>query len=319
MTPERLSGLVKQRATELGFDAVGITDLSPTPHAEQLVRWLENGMAGTMAYMHRQAGRRSEPARILPEAIRAVVVTSNYYQPDPAAIPRLGLVAKYARGRDYHIELAEPLDALAAYVRTLGPSDTVSKAYLDAGPVPERELAQRAGLGWIGKNTMLIDPRRGSFFFLGTVLTSLDLAVDNPFEADRCGTCRRCLDACPTDAFPEPRVLDSRRCISYLTIEHRGEIEPGLAAEMGSRVFGCDTCQDVCPWNETFSEGSDPRVDANERLALLDLDEILAISDDQFELRYGTTALKRPGPDGMRRNARIALDNSNRSISCTTP
>ncbi len=319
VTPERLSGLVKKRAADLGFDRVGITDLSPTPHAEHLVRWLANGMAGAMTYMHRQTTRRTEPARILPGAVRAVVVTSDYYQEDPAAIPGTGLVAKYARGRDYHLTLAEPLGALAEFIQSLGSPDAVAKAYVDAGPVPERELAQRAGLGWIGKNTMLIDPRRGSFFFLGTVLTSLDLAIDQPFQADRCGTCRRCLDACPTDAFPEPRVLDSRKCISYLTIEYRGEIEPGLAAQMGSRVFGCDACQDVCPWNVSFAKGENAWVDADGRLALLDLDELLTMSDEHFEQRHGATALERPGPDGMRRNARIVLDNANRVIACPAP
>jgi epoxyqueuosine reductase len=319
MTAAGLSLLVKERALQLGFDAAGITDLSPTPHGPELHRWLDAGMAGTMSYMHRQESRRREPARILPGAQRAVVVTRNYYQPDPAPLPGAGLVAKYARGRDYHEVLAAPLGQLADFVVSLGPEGTVARAYVDAGPVPERELAQRAGLGWIGKNTMLIDPRRGSFMFLGAVLTSLDLAIDLPFEADRCGTCRRCLDACPTEAFPEPRVLDSRQCISYLTIEHRGDIEPALADQMGTRIFGCDLCQDVCPWNVSFAqEAMDPELRGAEPLSQLDLAELTVVSDEDFERRFSGTALSRPGPHGMRRNAQVALVNS-RAATCRTP
>ncbi len=231
----------------LGFGSVGIADLAPVPHAAALRRWLAFGMAGTMGYMQRQAERRLEPEKILPGGSHAVVVTRSYYSTDPPATPGTGRVARYAQGRDYHAALADPLARLTRYVESLGPPGTVARPYCDAGPVPERELAQRAGLGWIGKNTMLIDPKAGSFFFIGAVLTDLDLAVDQPFEVDRCGTCRRCLDACPTDAFPEARVLDSRRCISYLTIEHRGPIELATAEAFQDWIFGCDICQEVCP------------------------------------------------------------------------
>ena len=213
MTPERRASLVKDRAHALGFDSCGVTDLSPPPHAKQLTTWLAAGMAGTMTYMNRQAKRRREPKRIVPGATRVVVVTRNYYVPDPPHRSGSGLVAKYARGRDYHDSLGAPLQELAQDVERLGESGTIARVFIDAGPVPERELAQRAGLGWIGKNTMLIDPRAGSFCFIGSIFTDANLAVDLPFEADRCGNCRRCLDACPTDAFPEERVLDSWLCI----------------------------------------------------------------------------------------------------------
>lgn len=310
---------MKQRARELGFDTAGITDLEPTPHAESLRRWLESGMAGTMGYMHRQAAKRIEPRQIAPAATRAVVVTRNYYRQDPPDKPATGLVAKYARGRDYHDALRGPLTALADYVRSLGGDETVVGTYVDAGPVPERELAQRAGLGWIGKNTMLIDPERGSFFFLGTVLTDLDLAIDPPFEADRCGSCRLCLDACPTDAFPEARVLDSRRCISYLTIEYRGETIPDeLAAGVGDWVFGCDICQDVCPWNQKFAEEADDGVlRLDPALARIDLAELASLNEEEFDRRYGWTPLERPGLAGMRRNARVAHRNRERD-ACPT-
>ncbi|MDH3290318.1 MAG: tRNA epoxyqueuosine(34) reductase QueG [Gemmatimonadota bacterium] len=286
---------------------MGICDLSPTPHAAALTHWIEQGMAGTMRYMARQAARRLEPATIVPGVTRAVVVAKNYYQPDSPPRNGAGRVAKYARGRDYHQSLRVPLDALAAYLRTLGDKETIARAYVDAGPVPERELAQRAGLGWIGKNTMLISPAGGSYFFLAAVLTSLDLAVDPPFEADRCGSCRRCLDACPTVAFPTARVLDSRRCISYLTIEHQGVVEPSLWPAVAPWVFGCDICQAVCPWNEKFArQADDPMPDRHPELEWLDLADLLAMSDDEFTHRYGWTPLERPGADGMRRNARIA-------------
>lgn len=321
MTPERRAHLVKRRARELGFASAGIADLAPTPHQDALLDWLEQGMAGTMRYMHRQAAKRLEPARIAPGATRAVVVTHNYYNPDPPATPGTGAVAKYARGRDYHEALRRPLNDLAAYVRSFGDDETIARPYVDAGPVPERELAQRAGLGWIGKNTMLIDPEQGSFSFIATVLTNLDLAVDPPFEADRCGTCRLCLDACPTDAFPEPRVLDSRRCISYLTIEYRGdEIEPELAELMGDWIFGCDICQDVCPWNVKFAREADgPALALDPSLARLALADLVQVDDEEFDRRYGFTPLERPGARGMRRNARIAATNQRRPVCPTSP
>lgn len=308
LSPARRAQLIKTRALALGFARTGITDLGPVPHGDALSRWLERGMAGTMQYMHRQAARRREPAGILRGATHAVLVSRNYYTADPPPRPGAGKVARYARGRDYHHALAPLLARLARYVQSLGPPGTKAKAYCDAGPVPERELAQRAGLGWIGKNTMLIDPDRGSYTFLAAVLTNLDLAVDPPFEADRCGTCRRCLDACPTHAFPEPRVLDSRSCISYLTIEHTGEIDPGRAPLLDGWVFGCDVCQEVCPWNVKFArEVEDPALGRSTALAQLDVGELAGITDAEFTRLYGGTAFERPGAAGMRRNARIVL------------
>jgi epoxyqueuosine reductase len=310
----RRAALIKRRAQELGFASVGITDLSPLPHRDALRRWLESGMAGEMTYMHRQAGRRTDPASILEGATRAVVVTRNYFTPDTGHSVGGGRIAKYARGRDYHDALAEPLEQLSQYVCSLGDTQTIARAWIDAGPVPERELAQRAGLGWIGKNTMLIHPTRGSFFFLASILTDLDVSTDTPFTADRCGTCRRCLDACPTAAFPEPRVLDSRRCISYLTIEHRGSIPADLEALMDDWIFGCDICQDVCPWNLRFAvPAHDPTLGIDPHLECVNLAELADIADHEFERRYGWTSLERPGVSGMRRNARIAAANHSRT------
>lgn len=320
LTPEGRAHLVKDKARQLGFDEVGITDLATTPHAEALTKWLNAGMAGTMRYMHRQESRRQEPARILEGATRAIVVSRNYYTDDPPPHAGEGRVAKYARGRDYHQAMAGPLNGLASYVRELGSPSAVTRAYVDAGPVPERELAQRAGLGWIGKNTMLLNPRRGSYFFLASVLTSVDLATDPPFAADRCGSCRRCLDACPTGAFPEERVLDSRRCISYLTIEHRGDIDPSLQPLMDDWLFGCDICQEVCPWNVSFAaEASDPALKMDPSLGSQPLEPITAATDGELADRYGWTAMERTGPAGLRRNAAIALGNIQRQPAHPTP
>ncbi len=316
---QQRASLVKSKARESGFDSCGITDLSSTPHTQQFRNWLDRGLAGTMGYMHRQAAKRLEPKNIVPGATRAILLTRNYYSPDPPTNHSRGKIAKYARGRDYHNALRGPLERLAEDVIRLGGDGTVARAFVDAGPVPERELAQRAGLGWIGKNTMLIDPSRGSFFFIAAILTNADIAVDPAFETDHCGTCRRCLDACPTDAFLDEWVLDSRRCISYLTIEYRGEIDEALRSQMDGWIFGCDICQDVCPWNHKFATpAADPVLEQDPALADLQLDEILRLSDADFEDRYGWTAMERPGAKGMRRNAEIARSHDGGGEACST-
>jgi epoxyqueuosine reductase len=316
VTPLERSARIKRRARELGFDAVGITDLAPPPHADVLDRWLAAGMAGTMRYLHRQARRRKDPATIVPGATRAVVVTRTYYTPDPAPQAGAGRVAKYARGRDYHDSLRGPLEALRRDLIDQGADPGKTRAYVDAGPVPERELAQRAGLGWIGKNTMLLARDRGSFFFLAIVLTDLDLAVDQPVATDHCGTCTRCLEACPTGALPEPRLLDATRCISYLTIEFRGTEFPDPAL-LGDQVFGCDICQDVCPWNVKFAAEAGGVPEFDSARGVIPLRELVELSAPDFDRRYGATPLARPGRDGMRRNAIAAMANAERP--CPTP
>src|SRR5256885_5004136 len=240
----------------MGFAAVGIATLEKTAHAAELDRWLAAGYAGTMLYLHRQAAKRKDPARIMPGATVAVVTLTNYWHgsTDPGAMPRgsRARIAQYAWSSDYHAVLGRRLERLAATIRDLAPG-AATRGYVDAGPVPERELAQRAGLGWIGKNMMLIDPGRGSFTFIRVVLTDAALAPDLPFGGDRCGTCRRCLDACPTPAFVAPGEMDARRCISYLTIELCGAFTAPEQVQVSDLLFGCDVCQDVCPWNETFA------------------------------------------------------------------
>ena len=292
------------------FDAVGVTTLEPNAHAEELDRWLDAGYAGTMTYLNRQAEKRKDPRRIVPEARVAVVTLKNYYHGSahPGAAPRgQPRVAQYAWSADYHDVLGARLEHLATAIREVAPGAT-TRCYVDAGPVPERELAQRAGLGWIGKNMMLIHPEIGSFTFIGVVLTDADLAPDLPFDVDRCGTCRRCLDACPTDAFPEPHVLDATRCISYLTIEHRGEFNDRQRGDVGDWVFGCDVCQDVCPWNVSFAQTTaDPGFAPRAEVQAPDLPALLEMDEDAFARRYGHTPFARPGLSGMRRNAAAVL------------
>jgi epoxyqueuosine reductase len=308
----RITVEVKRRAVDMGFDAVGVASLEANAHADELDQWLAAGYAGSMTYLHRQAEKRKHPARIMPDARVAVVTLTNYFHgsTDPGhpglapGVSRIsGKVAQYAWSSDYHTVLGRRLEQLATAVREIAPGAR-TRCYVDAGPVPERELAQRAGLGWIGKNTMLINPTIGSFTFIGVIFTDAELVPDLPFQADRCGTCRRCLDACPTDAFVEPRVLDARRCISYLTIEHPAPFRDDERRLVGDWLFGCDVCQDVCPWNVTFAEPTaDPELAVRTEVAAPDLGELLAVAPDEFERRFGDTPFERPGAAGLRRNA----------------
>ena len=300
-----LTTAVKRRAAELGFVACGITDPSPIEDGGWLDRWLASGYAGVMRYLHRQARKRKDPRLIIPGATSVVVVLDNYYdgEPDSGPAPK---VARYARGEDYHRVTRERLERLADLLRSHGAS--IAHTFADSGPVPERALALRAGLGWIGKNTMLIRPGAGSFFFIGTIFTDLVLEQDRSDAADHCGRCTRCLDACPTGALVGPRVLDATRCISYLTIEQKGPIPEALAERLDGWVFGCDICNEVCPWNQRFAEES-PAEQFRSR-HLLDgagpelFDEM---DEEEFTRRFGDTPLERAGLRGMRRNFHAAL------------
>ena len=306
-----LAAAIKRRAGELGFLACGITDPSPVPDGDRLDQWLAGGYAGVMRYLHRQARKRKDPRLIIGGAKSVVVVLDNYYNgdADPGPAPR---VARYARGEDYHRVTRERLEPLAALLRSHGA--TIAHTFADSGPVPERSLALRAGLGWIGKNTMLIRPGAGSFFFIGTVFTDLPLEQDAAVVTDHCGTCTRCLEACPTGALVEPRVLDATRCISYLTIEQKGAIPETLAEGLNGWVFGCDICNEVCPWNQRFAEGTcAEEYRSRDALAGAAPDLFERMDEEEFARRFADTPLERPGLQGMRRNFRAALAGQRRS------
>jgi epoxyqueuosine reductase len=309
VNPLALAAAAKAAAFDLGFEACGIADLDASDAAPTFDGWLARGFHGEMRYMERQAPVRRDPARAWPEARSAVVVLHNYHQRDAEPAPGRGRIARYALGDDYHRVMTERLHQLGARLVAAAGAGRF-RAFVDAGPLPERELARRAGLGWFGKNTMLIRPGLGSFTFIGVVLTDLALPCDEPFEADRCGSCRRCLDACPTDAFPEPRVLDATRCISYLTIEARGATPEPLKPMMGDWLFGCDVCQDVCPWNVRFAEETlEPRYRARPANDWPTLAEIAAMTEREFDEALGETALERAGRAGLARNAAVVLGN----------
>lgn len=272
--------------------------------------WISRGFAGDMGYLERGAEKRADPRRVFENVKSAVVVGMSYGGTEPP-----GPVARYARGDDYHEVMMERLRALHAWLNTELGREVAGKAYVDTGPILERDLARKAGLGWFGKNTMLLNPEIGSFFFLGSLLLDLELEEDAPFEADRCGTCTRCLDACPTDAFVAPRVLDATKCISYLTIELKGDIPAAMHAAVGENLYGCDVCQDVCPWNVSFSRDlpHDSPFSAREMLAAdgaqkLALD-LLAMSQEQFSVAFRKSPMKRAKLRGLKRNAAVVLGN----------
>jgi len=295
---------LKAFALSLGFIACGITDLSPTAHGDVLDRWLAAGRGGVMRYLNRQAKKRKDPRRIDSRGKSAVIVIDNYYYDEQPDLQRFR-IARYARGEDYHLSTMRRLERLADWLLEHGA--TWARPFADAGPVPERELAQRAGLGWIGKNTMLLRPGVGSWFVIGSVINDLELPGDAAFETDHCGSCTRCLDACPTEAFIEPRLLDATKCLSYQTIEHRGPIPEDIAQHMEGWIFGCDICNEVCPWNQRFAAPSTiPEFRPRHTVDLDDPDCFNRLSTAAFDELFADTALARPGLDRMRRNVLAA-------------
>ena len=309
-----LEDMVKAQAYGLGFDLVGITTLGPMETAGTFETWIEKGYAGEMDYLPRGAPTRRDSRLAFGGATSAIVVGLDYGGREPS-----GPVARYARGDDYHDVMKERLNELHRWLQLEVGRPIAGKPYVDTGPILERDLARRAGLGWFGKNTNLVNPRLGSFFFIGSLLLDLDLAADSPFEADRCGSCTRCLDACPTGAFVEPRLLDARRCISYLTIESKEEIPDALHEAIGSNLYGCDICQDVCPYNIKFArELREPAFAA--RAAIRDKNpetlarDLLAMDDEEFRSAFRRSPMKRAKRRGLARNAAVVLRNSVKSL-----
>jgi epoxyqueuosine reductase len=296
---------LKAQAYGLGFDLAGVTSLGEPATAAAFDAWIANGHAGEMHYLERGAELRRDSRRPEPGMRSAIVVAMNYGGTQPA-----GPIARYARGDDYHVVMRDKLGQLGAWFEAETHGAARTRAYVDTGPVLERDLARRAGLGWFGKNTNLINPALGSFFFIGALFTDAILEPDAPFEADRCGSCTRCLDACPTQAFTAPRSLDATRCIAYLTIELKGEIPLELRPAIGELVYGCDICQDVCPWNVRFSRDvTEPALQPHEDRIAPEAAELLALTDHEWRARFGKSAMTRAKRRGLARNAAVALGN----------
>lgn len=320
---------VRQHARELGFDDCRFTTAAAPESREHFQRWLAAGQHGEMGYLARNASKRVDPELVLAEAKSVICLAVSYAGKDEAvsgqrsAVSKgqdasllktenfklnTGTVARYARYADYHDVLAAPLRQLTEFVNQLGGPDTRSLWYVDTGPLLERDLAQRAGLGFAGKHTNLISRRLGNWFFLAEIITTLELAPDAP-EKNRCGSCTRCITACPTQAITAPFQLDARRCISYLTIELKGSIPVEFRAAIGDRIYGCDDCLAACPWNKFAQEGKLMRDHARTDLAQPDLLELLALDDAGFKRRFTGTPMLRTKRRGLLRNVCVALGN----------
>jgi epoxyqueuosine reductase len=309
---------LKARSAELGFSMCGVCPAVMPPGAARLDEWLAAGYGGQMQYLASRREAYSDPNKVL-DGVRSIVMLALNYRTLEPEMPREGegRISRYAWGdRDYHDVIRGRLDDLANFVHAAAPT-AVTRGIVDTAPLLEREFAQLAGLGWVGKNTLLLNRQQGSWFFLCALLTDLTLSFDSPHETDHCGTCRACLDACPTDAFPQPYVLDASRCISYLTIELREAVPLDLRSGIGEWLFGCDVCQDVCPWNSRVPRAEQPefipRADSNP----IDLVALFDLSDEAFRARFRSTPLWRPRRRGLLRNAAIVL--GNRPTSAAIP
>ncbi|MFT4614190.1 MAG: epoxyqueuosine reductase [Bacteroidia bacterium] len=320
MTSEQLQQLasdIRGWAAELGFAQVGITNVDLAEHEQYLQKWLDAGYHGEMHYMSRHGTKRSRPAELVPATTRVLSLRMDYLPPntDPVAIlndPNKAYISRYTLGRDYHKLIRGRLAKLARRIEQEAGGGNY-RAFVDSAPVLERALAEQAGLGWIAKNTMLINADAGSWFFLGEIYTDLPLPTSSPHKDKHCGTCTACLDICPTNAFTGPFQLDARRCISYLTIEHAGSIAPELRPLMGNRIFGCDDCQLCCPWNK-FAQPTDeadfqPRHELDDR----QLCELLLWDETEFLRRTEGSAIRRIGYERWLRNVAIALGNAPQS------
>jgi epoxyqueuosine reductase len=303
---------IRQKAMALGFDGCRVTHASPPEHSGDFLRWLEGGQHGEMAYLQRNSQKRVAPDLVLPGARSIITLATSYAEGATPNIPtedrsKTGVIAKYARYSDYHDVLAERLKQLVAFINEVSPTSR-SLWYVDTGPFLERELAQRAGLGFIGKHTNLISRSLGNWIFLCEVITTLELPPDEP-ERNRCGTCERCITACPTGAITAPFQLDARRCISYLTIELKGSIPVEFRRAIGNRIYGCDDCLAVCPWNRFARAGSIMKAHRRSDLEQPTLVELLSLDDAGFKQRFAGTPILRSKRRGFLRNVCVALGN----------
>ena len=304
-------------AGELGFQQVGITDIDPGENESFLQQWLQSGYHGSMAYMEKHGTKRSRPDELIPGTARVICLRMDYLAADTRAqeileSPNKAYISRYTLGRDYHKLVRKRLALLAQRIREAANAGQF-RAFVDSAPVLERAFAERAGLGWIAKNTMLINPDAGSWFFLGEIFTDLPLPLSSPQLNKHCGTCTACLDICPTNAFVGPSQLDARRCISYLTIEHEGSIDPDLRPMMGNRIFGCDDCQLCCPWNKFARMTSEDDFKPRHGLADADLVDLMLWDEETWLAKTEGSALRRIGYERWLRNLAVALGNAEAS------
>jgi epoxyqueuosine reductase len=307
-----LRSMLDDEARKLGLDCLGVASLdAPGPEADRLRKFLGEGRHGTMSWMEKNIDRRASPTALWPDARSAIMVGLSYApEDDPLkvlATPSKAAISVYAQGRDYHDILKSRIKSLARAFAAQSGADV--KAFVDTAPLLEKPLAARAGLGWQGKHTNLVSRTHGNWLFLGAILTTAALEASEP-EPDHCGSCRRCLDVCPTDAFPAPYQLDARRCIAYLTIEHDGQIPRAFRRAMANRVFGCDDCLAVCPWNKFAAASRETRFRVGPESANPNIAELLEMDDAKFRARFAGTPVKRTGRDSIVRNALIAAGNS---------
>jgi len=305
---------IKHKTIELGFDLIGLTDASPVDacQAEIFTQWLKLGFAGQMAYMHRNLPIRLNPARLFENAQSVIVVGLNYtppkHKPKPPVVEPAGRIASYAQYEDYHLFIKERLRKLADFIKTLVGPGVKSKICVDSVPLAERALAVRAGLGFIGKNHILINPELGCRIFLGEIVTDIKLPPDEPVACD-CADCRKCLDACPTGALRPDGQFDTGLCINYLTIEYKGQILSELAAKIGDRLFGCEECIEVCPYQKNAPACKNKQFKFYLDRGQIDLQEVLSMDAEAFEAKFAESPIKRLGLENLKRNARICLAN----------
>lgn len=306
-----LSASLKRKAERIGLDACGISRAEVlTQERSRLEEWLAHGHHASMKWMQGHFEKRVDPRKLVDGARTVISVLQSYYHPEePSPDPSCGRISRYAWGDDYHLILKEKLHQLHQWlIRRAGP--VAGRAFVDSAPVMDKAWAARAGLGWIGKHSNLISPEHGSWFFIGELIIDLELAPDKPI-ADHCGSCRLCLDACPTGAIVSPYVVDANRCISYNTIEHRGDdIAPELSAGHGNWIFGCDICQEVCPWNKFRTVSSEGRYAPRPGTLNTTLEEWRAMTQEQFSTRFRKSAIKRTKLEGFTRNVRYASQNA---------
>ena len=312
-----LAGQIKLWSSELGFSSIGITDIDLSEDQRYLEKWLEKDYHGEMKYMERHGKKRSQPAELVEGTKRIISLSMNYLPENYNGLELLkedkkAFVSGYARGRDYHKIMRSRLKKLVSKIKVH--SSHENRVFVDSAPVLEKALAQKAGLGWIGKNTLLLNKNAGSYFFLGEIYTDLELPIDEPEIVNHCGSCTSCMDVCPTKAFEGPNQLDARKCISYLTIEYKGSIKEELRPMMGNRIFGCDDCQIFCPWNKFLKITDEADFKPRHNLDDIDLSNLFMWSEEEFLKKTQGSPIRRAGYESWLRNIAIALGNAESSV-----